>query len=46
MENIINFITNGSSEFTPQVVVGLIVFCLILECIGAIAYNILKTGRD
>ena len=46
MDNIIDFITNGSTEFTPQVLVSLIVFCLILECIGAIAYNILKTGRE
>lgn len=45
MDNIINFITNGSTDFSPQVVVGLIVFCLILESIGAIVYNILKISR-
>lgn len=45
MDNIINFITNGSAEFTPQVIVGLIVFCLIIESIGSIVYNILKIGR-
>ena len=45
MENIINFITNGSTEYTPQVIVALIVFCLILESIGTIVYNILKIGR-
>ena len=45
MENIINFITNGSTEYTPQVVIGLIVFCLVIESIGSIVYNILKIGR-
>lgn len=45
MENIIQFITNGSTEFTPQVLCGLIVFCMIIECIGSIAYNLLKVGR-
>ena len=25
--------------------VGLIVFCMVLECIGSLAYNILKNGR-
>lgn len=45
MENIINYICNGSNEFTPQVVVGLIVFSLVLECISSIASNCLKLGR-
>ena len=45
MENIIQFITNGSTEFTPQILIGLVVFCLIIECIGSVAYNILKVGR-
>lgn len=45
MENIINYICNGSNEFTPQVVVGLIVFTLVLECISSIASNCLKVGR-
>ena len=45
MENIINFITNGTTEYTPQVVIGLIVFCLVIESIGSIVYNILKIGR-
>ena len=45
MENIIQFITNGSTEFTPHTLIGLVVFCLIIECIGSVAYNILKVGR-
>mgnify|MGYP004681850909 FL=1 len=45
MENIINYICNGSNEFTPHVVVGLIVFTLVLECISSIASNCLKLGR-
>lgn len=45
MENIINYICNGSNEFTPQVVVGLFVFTLVLECISSIASNCLKLGR-
>lgn len=45
MENIINYICNGSNEFTPAVVVGLIVFCFVLESISSIAANCLKVGR-
>ena len=45
MENIINYICNGSNEFTPAVVVGLIVFCMVLESISSIAANCLKVGR-
>lgn len=45
MENLIQFIVGDASTFTPACMVGLIVFCVVLECIGSIAYNILKTGR-
>lgn len=45
MENMINYICNGSNEFTPVVVVGLIVFTLVLETISSIASNCLKLGR-
>lgn len=45
MENIINYICNGSNEFTPEVVIGLIVFTMVLECISSIASNCLKLGR-
>lgn len=46
MQTLINFITNGSAEFTPQVMVGLIVFVLILDglcmLIGSITGGIRK----
>ena len=45
MQVIIDMITNGAAEFTPQVVVGLIVFSLVLDCIGSIARSILSVGR-
>lgn len=45
MQTMIDFICNGATEFTPEVIVGLIVFCLTLECIGSIAYSVLKVGR-
>lgn len=45
MQTMIDFICNGETEFTPAVIVGLIVFTLTLECIGSIAYNVLKVGR-
>lgn len=45
MQTMIDFICNGSAEFTPQVVVGLIVFSLMLDCIGSIAHSIMSVGR-
>lgn len=45
MENLIQFIVGDAVTFTPACMVGLIVFCVVLECIGSLAYNILKTGR-
>ena len=45
MENLIQFIIGDSTTFTPACMVGLIVFCTVLECIGSFAYNILKNGR-
>lgn len=45
MEIIINYICNGSNEFTPAVVVGVIVFTLVLESISSIASNCLKVWR-
>lgn len=48
MQNLIDFITGGVTEFTPQTIVGIIVFVLIFdgimgvvsECVG-----ISKGGR-
>lgn len=45
MQSMVDIICNGATEFTPQMLVNLIVFVLTLECIGSIAYNILKVGR-
>ena len=45
MQGMIDLICNGATEFTPQVLVSLIVFVLVLECIGSIAYSVLKVGR-
>ncbi len=42
MNDIINFITNGSQEFTPNVVVGLIVFCMIFDSFMMVVGNLLK----
>ena len=45
MESVIDFICNGSSEFTPQVVVGLILFICAFECLSNIAYAIASVGK-
>lgn len=36
---------NGAYDFTPEVLISLVVFTLTLECIGSIAYSILSVGR-
>lgn len=45
MENVIEFICGSAEEFTPQVVVGLILFCSMIECIGNIAFALASVGR-
>ncbi len=45
MDSLIQFIIGNATTFTPACMVGLIVFCMVLECIGSLAYNILKNGR-
>lgn len=45
MESIIQFIVGDDVTFTPACMVGLIVFCMVIEAIGAFVYNIMKTGR-
>lgn len=42
MNDIINFITNGSTEFTPAVIVGLIVFCMIFDSLMMVIGNLVK----
>lgn len=45
MESMVELIVNGATEFTPDVLVRLIVFSLTLECIGTIAFAITGVGR-
>lgn len=45
MNDIIQFITNGSKEFTPDVLVGLIVFCIIFDSLMMIIGNLAKGGK-
>lgn len=45
MQSMVDLICNGATEFTPEVLVNLVVFCLTLECIGSIAYSVLSVGR-
>ena len=45
MENVISFICGTAEEFTPQVLVGLIIFCSMIECIGNIAYALTSVGK-
>lgn len=45
MESMIELICGTETEFSAPVVVGLIVFCLVLESIGSIAYAITSVGR-
>ena len=42
MDSLIQFIIGNATTFTPACMVGLIVFCMVLECIGSLAYNILN----
>lgn len=46
MNNLIEFITQGSTEWTPSVVVGLLVFCMIFDgfmmCLGNIVKAVKK----
>lgn len=44
MQAIVDMICAGATEFTPQVVVGLLVFSLILDCIGSVAHSVLGSG--
>lgn len=45
MQAMIDFICNGATEFTPEVIVGLIVFSLMLDCIGSVAHSVMSVGR-
>lgn len=45
MENLIGFIMNGATEFTPEVLIRYMVFVLVLSCISDIAYSLSNVGR-
>lgn len=45
MESAIEFICSGSTEFTPQVIVGLILFISAMECLSNIAYAVASVGK-
>lgn len=45
MQTLIDMITGGVTEFTPQTIVGLIVFVIIVDCIASIAYSVMSIGR-
>ena len=46
MNDLIMFITSGSTEFTPTVMVGLIVFCMIFDGICSLVGSVLKGVRQ
>ena len=46
MQSAIEFICNGATEFTPQAVVGLILFISALECLSNIAYAVASVGKS
>lgn len=45
MQNLIDFIMAGQSEFTPEVLIRYMVFVLILSCIGSIVNSITSVRR-
>lgn len=45
MDSMIQLITGGVNEWTPSVMVGLIIFCLVLETISSVAFQITSVGR-
>lgn len=45
MNDLINFITCGAETFTPTVMVGLIVFCLIMDSLALLVSSVLEVSR-
>lgn len=45
MNELIQFITGGSTEFTPAVMVGLIVFCMICDGFFTLISSMVKGVR-
>ena len=44
MESLINFIMNGSTEFTAASLVGFMAFCIIIDAICSLAASALNIG--
>lgn len=42
MNDLINFVTQGNTEWQPSVVVGLIVFCMIFDSLMMLLGNLVK----
>lgn len=42
MNNLINFILAGSTEFTPEVLIRIVVFLAVLECISNIVNSMFR----
>ncbi len=45
MENLMNFVFNGTNEFTPYTLMCYMVFVLILSCISSIADSLASASR-
>ena len=45
MNEIVQLITHGAEEFTPDVLVGLIVFCMFFDSMMMILGNLAKAVR-
>lgn len=45
MQALIDMLTGGVAEFTPQTLVGLVVFVMVVDCIASIVSSVLSAWR-
>ena len=45
MDNMVDLICNGATEYSPDLLVRLFVFVLVLDCISSVAYAISSIGK-
>lgn len=45
MENMVQLIVNGATQFTPEVLVRLFVFVLVLDMLGTVVSSLFKSAR-
>lgn len=45
MQALIDMVTGGVTEFTPQTLVGVIVLVMVLDCISSIVSSVLNAWR-